>query len=283
MKIIKTAAELRAWRAELPQEARLGFVPTMGALHAGHLSLVEAAMAANTVVLASIFVNPTQFDRPDDLAAYPRQEAQDLALLEAAGCHAVFMPEAQDIYPQGEPRVHLSLPYLSEIWEGASRPVHFAGVALVVTKLLMLAQPHHLYMGQKDFQQTVVIRSLIDELFIPTTLVVCPTLREDDGLAMSSRNQRLSATDRQHALALYRTLQHMARQWQANASPEQIVLEASVALQHADGCRLDYVALIDAHTLAPVQQRQDHSGSAMAVVAVFVGPVRLIDCLPMPA
>ncbi|MBX3102159.1 MAG: pantoate--beta-alanine ligase [Bacteroidetes bacterium] len=281
MKIIQTVSALRRWRAERPSPEELGFVPTMGALHAGHLSLLKAAQAQSDAVIASIFVNPTQFDRPDDLAAYPREEARDLELLEAAGCQAVFMPHASEMYPSGASRVHISLPPLTGVWEGASRPGHFDGVALIVNKLLMLVQPHHLYMGQKDFQQTVVIRAMLEELFIPTELRVRPTLREADGLAMSSRNVRLSPAQRAQAACLYATLSQMHKQWQEAIPPGQIVSWAAAQLQGAPGCQPDYVQLVHGRTLEPVTVPLPPEEPVVALVAAFFGPVRLIDCLPM--
>jgi pantoate--beta-alanine ligase len=280
MKIIQSPAELREWRQNLPPEASLGFVPTMGALHQGHLSLVQAARAQSQLVIVSIFVNPTQFDRADDLNNYPRQLQQDLTLLQEAGCDAIFFPQVADVYPWGTGRLHINLPGLSDAWEGVSRPGHFAGVALVVSKLLMLVQPQRLFMGQKDFQQTVVIRTLLQELFIPVELCILPTLREADGLAMSSRNVRLDAPARALAPGLYRCLQAMQTDWHTGMTPADIRQRAMDALLAIPGCKPDYVALTHAHTLQSLEQRPDDADTpVVALLAAWLGGVRLIDCL----
>jgi len=203
MKIVRTIAELRSGLAETRRRGkRIGFVPTMGAFHAGHLALMQRARGEADVVVVSLFVNPTQFNDASDLAAYPRTEASDAAQAEAAGADVLFAPSAEEMYPAGHATT-VSVAGLGDTLEGAVRgPGHFRGVATVVASLLNIVQPHALYLGQKDAQQVAVVRRMMRDLQIPTLVVVCPTVREADGLAMSSRNVRLGASDRGRALAL---------------------------------------------------------------------------------
>jgi pantoate--beta-alanine ligase len=251
MKAVETVAALEAER-RARGEAATGFVPTLGALHAGHVSLVRRAKAENERVWASIFVNPVQFDDPGDLARYPRTLEDDLAMLEAAGCDLVFLPRAEEIYRDGY-RYRVTENALSRELEGAARPGHFDGVLTVVLKLLLLTRPERAYFGEKDFQQLLLVEGLAQAFFLDTRIVRCPTVREPDGLAMSSRNRRLSPADRARAPALYRVLA-------ASLASRQSGRDTEAALAR-EGFEVDYVA--------------DRDGRRLA--AVRLGGVRLID------
>ena len=251
MKIVETVAALEDERRARGAGAT-GFVPTLGALHAGHASLVGRAKAENARAWASIFVNPSQFDDPGDLARYPRTLETDLATLQRAGCDLVFLPRPEEIYRDGY-RYRVTENALSLELEGASRPGHFDGVLTVVLKLLLLVRPERVYFGEKDFQQLRLVEGLVDAFFLDTRIVRCPTVREADGLAMSSRNRRLTAADRARAPALYRILA-------ASISGRQSAADAEAALAR-EGFDVDYVADLDGRRLA----------------AVRVGGVRLID------
>ncbi len=248
---------IAAWRERRACDQRrgitLGFVPTMGALHEGHLSLVERSRAENDRTLVSLFVNPTQFDDAADFDTYPRMHDRDLALLEAAGVDFVLLPRAGEMYADGF-RYRVSESELSTILEGVHRPGHFAGVLTVVLKLLNIAAAEHAYFGEKDWQQLSLVRGMADAFFLPTTIVACPTVREPTGLALSSRNARLSPPEREHAAILHRVL--------ASASTSDDAID-----QLADaGFDVDYV--------------DDHDGRRLA--AVRLGGVRLIDNVPLP-
>ena len=244
------------WRRERCAQARsgvtLGFVPTMGALHEGHLSLVRQSRAENDRTLVSIFVNPTQFDDPNDLAKYPRTLEGDLDLLRGEGVESVLLPSAEQLYADAF-RYRVSETQLSTVMEGASRPGHFTGMLTVVLKLLQIAAAERAYFGEKDWQQLALVRGMADAFFLPTTIVGCATVREADGLALSSRNRRLSAADRQRAPQLHRALV-------TSATAE----DAACSLQHA-GFEVDYV--------------EEHEGRRLA--AVRLGGVRLIDNVPL--
>ncbi|HET8691403.1 MAG TPA: pantoate--beta-alanine ligase [Steroidobacteraceae bacterium] len=251
MKTVEDVAELVALR-RAPVAGGTGFVPTMGALHAGHLSLVARSKAENAQTVASIFVNPAQFDDPGDLARYPRTLEEDLAVLERAGCDLVFLPRAREMYPDGY-RYRVTESEFSQELEGASRPGHFDGVLTVVLKLLLLVRPERAYFGEKDYQQLRLVEGLVQAFFLDTTIVRCPTTREADGLAMSSRNRRLTTVERAKAPAFHRVLEEsLAAGWSAG--------EAEAALGR-EGFDVDYVA--------------DRDGRRLG--AVRLGGVRLID------
>ncbi|MGI4819620.1 MAG: pantoate--beta-alanine ligase, partial [Janthinobacterium lividum] len=230
MHVFTTAAALQTFvEASRRAGRRIGLVPTMGALHTGHLQLVQAAATTCDDVVASIFVNPTQFTNPDDLRLYPRLPEQDTAMLAGAGCTALFMPDVAQVYPQ--PTVlRFDFGDLERVMEGAHRPGHFNGVATVVSKLFHLARPHQAYFGQKDFQQVAIVRQLIADLSFDLELVVAPTVREADGLAMSSRNRRLSPEARAVAPLLYRVLAQAASQVQQGLAPAQVQAQALATL-----------------------------------------------------
>ena len=276
MLILTTAAGLQAYAEQARQGGqRLGLVPTMGALHAGHLQLVRAARAECNAVVASIFVNPTQFNNAEDFRLYPRVPEADAALLAPAGCTALFAPSVAEMYPQ--PTV-LCFDFgpLERVMEGAHRPGHFSGVATVVSKLFHLARPHRAYFGQKDWQQVAIVRQLVADLSFDVELVACPTIREADGLAMSSRNRRLDGPARAAAPLLHQVLQAAAAQVRQGVPPAQVQAAAEAALAREPLLAVEYMAVADAHTLQPLA----HCAPGRAVVlclAAHLGGVRLID------
>jgi pantoate--beta-alanine ligase len=276
MLIFTTAAELRAY-AEQARGAgrRLGLVPTMGALHEGHLQLVRAAAHECDEVIASVFVNPTQFNNSDDLRLYPRLPEQDAAALAPAGCTVLFMPSVAEVYPQ--PTVlRFDFGPLERVMEGAHRPGHFNGVATVVSKLFHLARPHVAYFGQKDFQQVAIVRQLIADLSFDLELIVFPTVREADGLAMSSRNTRLSPEARALAPVLYTVLQQAAAQVRLSVLPAEVQGNAFDELQQSPEFTPEYFEIADALTLQPLSGYE--AGRPVALcVAAYLGGVRLID------
>lgn len=253
----------------------IGLVPTMGALHEGHATLLRASRAADDAVVMSIFVNPAQFDEQTDLAAYPRTEAADLALAEAEGVDVVFAPDAAEVYPPGFATIVSVTGPIAETLEGAERGrSHFDGVATVVTKLLLAALPDRAYFGAKDAQQVAVIRRLVGDLGIPVELVVCPTSRDPDGLARSSRNTRLSPDERARALAIPRALTAVTEAVAAGSSDAEGLRARAMDVLEASGIRPDYVALVDPSSFAPVA-RVD--GPTLVAIAGRVGATRLID------
>lgn len=276
MEIVKNQSELQAWLApHKAQGRRIGLVPTMGALHAGHLSLVEYAKPLVDLVVCSIFVNPTQFNDPEDLAKYPRPIERDIQMLRHAKCDLLFMPEAEEMYPDGEPAWHLDLGALDEILEAKHRPGHFQGVTQIVSKLFSAVTPDIACFGQKDFQQCMVIQHMVRTLDLPVKLAICPTVREHDGLAMSSRNVRLSDTGRQQALALIATLRE-AKTGSLNMNVAQAVSKAVARLSQSEGVELEYFEVRDAATLGEIDA-VGPGQTAVALVAAWVDGVRLID------
>ncbi len=278
MRIATTIAEVRAWRAEADRatggRATVGLVPTMGYLHAGHVSLVARARAENDRVAASIFVNPAQFNSAEDLARYPRDPERDAALLREAGCDIVLMPDPAEIYPPGF-QTWVEVGSIAAPLEGAHRPGHFRGVATVVLKLFGIFEPTRAYFGEKDYQQLAVIRALARDLDVPVRVVGCPTVREADGLAMSSRNARLGPDDRRAATVLYRALGAARAAWEGGET-DAGVLRARMAAVFAAEPRatVEYASVADATTL---EELATVRGPALLSVAAVVGPVRLID------
>lgn len=257
----------------------VGFVPTMGALHAGHISLVDAAKRQCNKVVVSIFVNPTQFNNPEDLAKYPRTTQADLALLQAANCDAVFIPTVEDIYPNGTLSKHYALAPLDQTMEGAFRPGHFQGVATVVHRLFNLVKPNKAFFGEKDFQQLAIIRHFTKELDLGIEIVGCPNLRAPSGLALSSRNMRLTEEQHQIAPEIFQTLKS-GLDTRANKSPHQLKIELTTALNALPFCRTEYVEIADETNLQPIMQF-DAGTKARLFVAVYIGEIRLIDNLPV--
>ena len=277
MKIATTIGEVRSCRRSIAG-ATLGFVPTMGALHAGHASLLAAARAGNDSIAASIFVNPTQFGPNEDLAKYPRTWEADCVLLVEAGVDLLFAPTPAEMYPQGFATAIDVGPVASRL-DGASRPGHFTGVATVVAKLFGVVEPDRAYFGQKDAAQVAVLRQLVRDLSMPVELVVCPTVREADGLALSSRNRYLSAAERAEALVLSRALRAAERLFHDGERRAEPLLAASRAVvSQAPGVRLDYLALVDPYTLVNMPAITP-ARPALLAVAAFVGSTRLIDNL----
>lgn len=253
---------------------RLGFVPTMGALHEGHISLVRAARASCDTVAASIFVNPTQFGPNEDLAKYPRMFDRDRALLEREGVDLLFAPSVEEMYPAGAV-TWVTVEGLSDKLDGRSRPGHFRGVATVVAKLFNIVEPDAAFFGQKDAAQVAVIRRMGRDLNLPVEIVVCPIIREPDGLAMSSRNVYLNPEQRKQALALRRSLlrvQELVTAGERNAN--KLVAAGREEFARENTVRLDYFEIVDPETLDPIP---DISQGALAAVAAFVGSTRLID------
>lgn len=279
MQICRTISDLRAEVAFLKaQRKTIGLVPTMGALHAGHMSLVAAAKARNDAVIATIFVNPTQFGEAADLAAYPRTEAADCAMLAAADVDAVFLPDAGEMYPEGDETI-VETTELANMLHGLVRPGHYRGVTTVVCKLLNLAQADHAYFGEKDYQQLQVIRRMARDLFIPTRINGVPTVREADGLAMSSRNSRLTPEDRAAAVVLSQSLTRAEDVAATGATVEQIesAIRAHIATQPRG--RIVGLDIVQALTLAPVTGRPDGTIGIMLSVAFGPedNPVLLLD------
>jgi pantoate--beta-alanine ligase len=274
---VRTSEELTRALAELRASGKLALVPTMGALHAGHLALVEDAKRQADNVVATIFVNPTQFNDPDDLARYPRQEAEDARKLAEAGCDLLWAPAVEDIYPDGfATDVHVW--GVSDRWEGAARPGHFDGVATVVARLLLAVRPDVALFGEKDFQQLAVIRQMVADLGIGTEIVGVPTVRDADGLALSSRNALLSPEERRRAVALPNALNAARDSILDGTSVADALREAKQLLVDAGFLRIDYVALVNAATLEPLDAPR---GTMRLIAAAVIGTTRLIDNLPV--
>lgn len=256
-----------------------GFVPTMGALHQGHLSLIEASKLQNPVTIASIFVNPTQFNNKSDFEKYPITIERDIELLEAAGCDALFLPTVDEVYPNGIAQTQTyDLGFLETILEGQFRPGHFQGVCKVMHRLLSILPATNLYMGQKDYQQCMVVKRLLSLINSRTALHTCPTLREPDGLAMSSRNMRLNATERQQAVAISKALFTIKDQLQQQPPAALINNATQLLLQHQ--FKIDYVTIADANTLQPINSWNGQQ-PLVALIAAFQNEVRLIDNLAL--
>lgn len=254
----------------------MGFVPTMGALHQGHISLITACRAQSDICVCSIFVNPTQFNDQSDLDKYPVTIAADKAMLEQAGCDILFLPDTKEMYPEGlNPTDHIDIGSLGKVMEAVHRPGHFEGVMQVVKILLDIVQPDFLFMGEKDFQQCAVLRKMIRHFQLPVEMVVCPTIRESDGLAMSSRNVRLTQTQRSKATILSKVLLNMQLARNEN-SPGQLKQKGLEMLKEEPEITVEYLDLVDADTLLPVSQWEGHQ-HVQACVAVRLGDVRLID------
>lgn len=276
MQILTTAAGLHAYTEQARQAGKtIGLVPTMGALHDGHLQLVQAARAECNEVIATIFVNPTQFNNAEDFRLYPRVPEADAALLAPAGCTALFVPSVEEMYPR--PTVlRFDFGDLERVMEGAHRPGHFNGVATVVSKLFHMARPHRAYFGQKDWQQVAVIRQLVADLSFDLEIVAQPTIREADGLAMSSRNRRLDAAARAAAPLLHQVLEAAAVQVRQGTAPAQVRAEAEATLAGEPLVTPEYVEVADAQTLQPLTEYAP--GRAVVLcLAAHLGGVRLID------
>jgi pantoate--beta-alanine ligase len=277
MKIITTISEMQSLADAFRKEGRtIGFVPTMGFLHEGHVSLMRRARQECDVVVASIFVNPTQFGPNEDLDRYPRDEAGDRAKCEAAGVDVLFMPKASGMYPD-TPSVFVTVEGISDVLEGAIRPGHFRGVATVVAKLFNIVKSHKAFFGQKDYQQCAVIRRMVKDLNMDVDVAVLPTVREPDGLAMSSRNSYLSVDDRRKAAVIHRALsaaENLVRS--GTNAPEMLKSRMQTVLQQEKGIEIDYIEVVDHETLEPLSSVKD---VMVLLVAVRIGSTRLIDNL----
>jgi len=278
MLIFKTIDDIqRHLSAEAAQGRQTGFIPTMGALHQGHIALIKASQQENDLTVCSIFVNPTQFNNAADLEKYPRTTEADIALLEDHNCDVLFLPEVGEMYPAGQALSQTyNLGFVETVLEGASRPGHFQGVAQVVEKLLDIVQPDRLYLGQKDYQQIAIINRLLQLKQSRIKMVSVPTMREPDGLAMSSRNKRLTEPQRNLAGLIYQCL--VSIQVKQGIQPFPVVRKECEDILLKKGFRPDYVTLADADTLEPLPDyRQDRR--MIALIAAYIGEVRLIDNL----
>ncbi len=279
MRIFRDIEGLKVWSLDQHNASRrIGFVPTMGALHEGHLRLLKHAQSDCDVTVCSIFVNPVQFNNPEDLKKYPRTLEKDLGLLETEKCDAVFTPEASEIYPEPS-QVTFDFGDLDKILEGAYRPGHFNGVALVVSKLFHMVMPHEAYFGQKDYQQYMVVSRLVKDLSFDVKLNCVPTTREESGLAMSSRNARLSAEEKIRATVLHRSLRQVKSQLLDGKSVSEVKGEVDEMYAQA-GCRLEYLSLADRKNFA-ILDRVTDPADCILLVAAYVGEVRLIDNIMM--
>lgn len=278
MKIIRTVSELLDHVAHLEENGRsIGLVPTMGALHAGHLSLVEKAVSENDAVVVSLFVNPTQFNNPDDLRTYPRDEEADFRLLAEACADAVFAPSVDEIYPADAPapRSDFELGRVAEVMEGAHRPGHFQGVAQIVYRLFELVRPKRAYFGEKDFQQIAVIRSMVETEKLPVEIIPCPIKRAEDGLALSSRNTLLTPAQRAVAPEIHRALEE-SLSFSETHSVEETRESVINRLDAVPEMKVEYFEIVDGRTLEAVE-RWDESPYVVGCITVWCGKVRLID------
>ena len=273
MKVVNTVAELNAALAPLKREG-VGFVPTMGALHAGHRSLVERARRENDTVVVSVFVNPTQFNDKNDLKNYPRTPEADCAILEAAGADIVFMPTVEDIYPEPDTR-QFDFGLVDKVMEGATRPGHFNGVAQVVSRLFALVNPARAYFGEKDFQQIAVIKAMVEQLDIDIEIVECVIVRGEDGLALSSRNELLTPEHRAAAPHIYATISQCASKM-ATMSPEELTKWVVSTIDSNPLLKTIYFEAVDARTMQRVEKWSD-SERIQGCCAVQAGNIRLID------
>ena len=282
MKVIRTEADWKPiWTAIFKEGKSLGFVPTMGALHQGHLDLVAQSIKSMDFTVVSIFVNPTQFNSSEDFQKYPQTLDADLGLLEAAGADFVFVPTVATLYPQPT-RLRFDFGDLEQVLEGACRPGHFNGVGLVVSKLFHLIQPTRAFFGQKDLQQVAVIKRLVQDLSFDLSIEVVPTRREKDGLAMSSRNMRLNPEERQQALLLYQQLSQAKERLLAGESWKQVQSDTAAAFSSAQNSELEYFALLHPETFEIFDSFSRESPQSICIAA-FVGQVRLIDNLAIIA
>lgn len=275
MNIYKSIEDLQAFvEAERAKGLRIAFVPTMGALHAGHLSLVRRALTECDRCIVSVFVNPTQFNDPRDLETYPRTLEADSELLASVGASALFAPEVSTIYPEEDTRT-FEVGAVAEVMEGRYRPGHFNGVMQVVSRLFDIVRPDCAYFGEKDFQQIAVIRAMVQLIGSPVEIIACPIVREADGLALSSRNVRLSAEERREAPQIYRILSE-SRSWAKEMSPQQVIERVTEQINAVPHLRVEYFEIVDTNSLQPIASWSD-SPAPHGCITVYCGEVRLID------
>lgn len=280
MKIIRTVGDLRKYVVDAHDSGKsIGLVPTMGALHVGHMSLMHKARKENDVVVASVFVNPTQFNNAQDLKTYPRTESADVALLEDAGVDAAFIPSVEEVYPEPDTRV-FDLGKVAEVMEGKMRPGHFNGVAQIVSKLFGWVSPDRAYFGEKDFQQIAVIKKMVQLEGFDIEIVDCPICRHDDGLAMSSRNVRLTEEQRSIAPKIHKVLTDSLK-WAEEHSPQEVKQMVADTLNGVEWLETEYYEIVDSLSMQPIEKWEDvdkKSGAvAVGCVTVYCGDVRLID------
>ncbi|RZJ31243.1 MAG: pantoate--beta-alanine ligase [Flavobacterium sp.] len=280
MLIFNKQADIAEHLAKLPSQNSVGFVPTMGALHAGHLSLLETSVAENSRTVVSIFVNPTQFNNPEDLAKYPRTLESDVEKIKTVSPEIiVFAPTVDDMYNGKTVSEHFSYDGLENQMEGKFRPGHFDGVGTIVKRLLEIVKPNFAYFGEKDFQQLQIVKKLVSKYNIPVTIVGCPIFREANGLAMSSRNERLSKSERDEASFIYRTLQK-AKEDFAEGSISEVFQNVKAAFENHPDFELEYFEIADEDTLEPIESK-DKDKKFRAFIAVFVNTIRLIDTIAL--
>lgn len=275
MKIISTVAQIESLLEEISKDQTIGFVPTMGALHEGHLSLIDRAKEEANICVCSIFVNPTQFNNTKDLNNYPHQLSEDLKLLEEKGCDVVFTPTKSEIYPDHYQSKSYNFGTLDKVMEGANRPGHFEGVAMVVSRLFDIVQPQKAFFGEKDYQQLAIIRSLVQQDHRPIQIIPCPIEREKDGLAMSSRNLRLNKAQRKAAARIYERIS-MVPELQKSHSIESVIKWIQDAFKDDADLKLEYFEISHAQSLEKSKKWAD-SAKHIACIAVYAGAIRLID------
>ena len=278
MEVLRTVDDLRAAvRDARDRGLTIGLVPTMGALHAGHASLVERACKENDLVVVSVFVNPTQFNNPDDLKTYPRTESADIKLLESKGVEIAFIPSVEEVYGGEEENKIFDLSPVADVMEGAMRPGHFNGVAQIVSKLFEWSQPTRAYFGEKDFQQIAVIRTMArNEGFKDIEIVACPIVREEDGLAMSSRNVRLSPLQRKNAPAIHSVLSQSLLDREVGMTVDEVIQSVTDKLNELPEVKVEYFQIVDSVTMQPIHNWAD-SEHPVGCITVYFGDVRLID------
>lgn len=276
MLTITKISELRSYIfASISDKKTIGLVPTMGALHEGHISLINQSVQDNAITICSIFVNPIQFNNVTDLTKYPRTLEQDCALLEPTGCDVVFAPSSEEMYIQS-PKLTMNFGNLETVMEGAFRPGHFSGVGIVVSKLFNLVQPNKAYFGQKDFQQLAIIRQIVNDLSFPIEIVSCPILRDPDGLAMSSRNRRLSAEERKHAPHIFRILKEAGKLLTDGSAISETRQYVNDQFESLPPFQLEYFEIADAESLQPLEEYSPSRGTVLCIAA-YLGSIRLID------
>ena len=280
MTVLRSLLELNEWRAQIGEQT-LGFVPTMGALHRGHISLVEQSLSMADHTLVSIYVNPTQFNNAEDLEKYPSTLEKDLTLLSATGDVVVYLPTQNDLYPNGLHSRNFDFGSLGTFMEGAGRPGHFEGMATVVTRFFEIIRPHHAFFGEKDYQQLAIIKQVVADENWPVKIIACATLREDDGLAMSSRNLRLSAEQRSAAKEIHRIISQWISSTDFNATMPHAARTTLIEnINSIDHLEVEYLEFSASNTLIPVE-RFDLNVPTRVFAAVMCGKVRLIDNLPL--
>lgn len=279
MQVVNHKHELNGLLNEFrDQKATIGFVPTMGALHQGHISLVNSSVKSNDISVASIYINPTQFNDKNDLKNYPRNVEADLELLESAKCNIVFLPDDNEMYPEKDNR-NFDFGIMGEFMEGKMRPGHFNGVAQVVTKLFDAVKPDRAYFGQKDFQQLAIIRKIVADYHYSIKIIACPIIREKDGLAMSSRNALLNKEERSEAPILFETLLHI-KKIIGNSDISDVQKYTKEKIEKTKHLRLDYMDIVNTNTLVPVSKITNNE-PLTACIAVYAGNIRLIDNLDL--